>query len=332
MNSASHAFKAATGHSIAIVCVPSNYGLKNTKDDMASQFFYDEYFRDVSGFRNKAVGEAVYYHSKLQEHGITLAHIAPREGQIDQVYTADPAFTLLEPSTNTLHVLTSKFTNSTRQAEVDDFVKALKSLTSIGSPLNGIKLNIHEMQNNFEGTGDCYYDTHRDLIFAGYTLNPDENDLKGGRSHILAHQEVANTIGVEVISLEVVKPCFHIDTCLAPLPSGHILLYKDGLTDKSYDALIKNAFKNYNMDHGEYLIEIDENDALNNFATNMQVVGKQIFMPEFGHPIKPISKNLTNRLNEIGYDIEIIPYGQMIKGDGALHCTSHIIASRPMLG
>jgi N-dimethylarginine dimethylaminohydrolase len=298
---------------------------KNSKE----QEYHAFYKQNPEAFRNTACKQWQSLVDLYNEWDVKVVIGEHTPGMGDQVYTADNAGTMRYKAEKKISALTSFYSAASRQPEVQPFMALLKT----EADAMGYTVSEHQMKHNFEGTGDCYYDSFRDVMFAGFTTDPDSDDPAKGRSALESHQELEEQTGIETISLEVVKPCFHIDTCLAPLPSGHMLVYKEGMTAESYEHLIQKAFIEKGLDHREYLIPVSKNDAENHFATNMLCVGNKIAMPQFedeidGHTYDPIEPALLKRLADIGYDVTVLNYSHMIMAGGAMHCTSHMIPTR----
>lgn len=325
------AYEKLCSDAVIVMSPPAYLGIQPPNEDGKhgndkEEQFYQDYIANPAEFVEKAHTQwetaKNIYENKL---GKTVKTLPSSRGLSDQTFTADPVLSLKDDASGTVLLLKSNFTHASRQKETFPF---LAQAWHKAFPTHSIDMKL--MENKFEGTGDCYYDVARDVFWAGYTATPDSNDPTKGRSSINAHHELERKTGIPVISLaqNEAEGCFHIDTCLAPLPTGHILVYKDGLTDAAYDTLIENAFIQYNLDPNEYAIPVSKNDAKNNFATNLLCVGKTLIIPEFGEDVAPLNPLLLDRLNDIGYDIEVIPYGQFIKVGGAVHCTSQLIQPR----
>lgn len=328
MSSLKAQFKNAAG-TVIVMCPPQFYGVKSENFANAKEAqFAAEYAADPQAFRAKAVEQWKELVKIYESLGATVIQIAPSPGLIDQIYTADPAFTLVKDGK--LNILRSRFTNQSRQPEVDAMTEALKLIVQQpGNALSGLPVDVREALNPVEGTGDAYYDSARNVIFAGYTQNPDPDNPVSGRSSIDAHTEMEQLTGVRVISLEIKAPCFHIDTCLTPLPTGHMLVYKAGMTPEAYDTLVQEAFVKYGLDPSEYLIELDQKEAEDNFITNLVCLGDTLVIPQFGENgeegVEPVNPALLDRLRSIGYTVIVHNVSQLIKAGGAMHCTSHAV-------
>jgi len=315
---------------IVFMCSPKYLGIRS--DNYANekeQQYHTEFENEPTIFRTKALQQWDELQSTYKSWGADILSIHPLKNSYDQTYTADPAFTLFDPKANKLIIAKSHFANSYRNSEVNAFANSILELSKPGKILADIDVEVHQLQNFCEGTGDNYYDAFRDLIFSGFTLSSSSGDLKKGRSNPNAHAELEAITGVEVVSLEVKHPCFHIDTCLAPLPSGHMLVYKNGMTEQSYKKLLQKAFIDRDLDPEEFIIPVSQNDAENNLVTNFLCIDNKIAIPQFGDNIyEPINPDLINRLQNIGYEVTPHNMGQFIKVGGAVHCISHLVMKR----
>lgn len=312
------------------MCPPDYLGIRaNNHGNEKEQQYLKEFINSPVDFRKKATLQWNELKNIYKSLGFSLIDIPVLENALDQTYTADPAFSIVESDTKKLILVLSQFANINRNKEVDAFLNTIKSIIKNDPIFNDYTLEVNITNEFFEGTGDNYYDNFRDVIFSGYTSSPGPNNLANGRSSIESHKELESYTGINVISLEVKYPCFHIDTCLAPLPTGHILFYKDGITEEAYDKFLKLAFHDYGLNPEEYIIPITKNDALNNLATNLICIENKIVIPEFGSSEYPkLNANLINKLKDLGYKVFTHTFGQFIKVGGALHCTSHLLNYR----
>ncbi|MCD8493851.1 MAG: agmatine deiminase family protein [Alphaproteobacteria bacterium] len=313
---------------VIIMAQPDNFVISGNANAKVRKYSA-EYRKDPGASIARAVAQHKNLAALLTTLGAEISSIPSTPGLDDQVYTADPGLTLYKPDTNELILIRSNFTNAHRQKEVAAFSKHLEAMAAPGGILEGVKLVIHDMPFKFEGTGDAYYDSYRNVIFAGYTNNPDPKNPGSGRSAIEAHAELEAKTGIRVISLEVKDPCFHIDTSLCPLPSGHMLVYKDGMSEDAYDRLVQEAFIAKGLDPAQYIYHVSANDALDNYATNLLWVNDTVILPEFGADVPPLDPALIKWLENAGYHVEVVEYGELIKAGGALHCTGHEIKKVP---
>ncbi len=279
--------------------------------------------------RNLAKAQWHNFKNTLSSLGAEIILAPPHKGQLDQVYTADPAafhteITLDKSGANIEKIhfksLMSKFTNAARQAESTAHFMAAMDYTSLlhdATLKTGTALSTtHERAKyNTEGSGDNIYDSYRGIWWSGYAKNP--NDPKNGRSDIKAHAQLKNLTGHDVLSLEVVRPYFHIDTSQTPLPRGHILSYEGGITKESYDLMRRVALADFGLPEDEYLIKVSREDA-EAFACNVTAVNDKDLI--IAHDI---SDDLAARLTHAGYNLHLVDYSEIRKGGGLFHCSAN---------
>ena len=269
---------------------------------------YKEYAKNPEAFVAKASEQWLKLKDIFNQLSVKTVVMKSDPKNPVQVFTADPSLTF-KTEQGQLMTIFSHFSNENRQTEVDDQAAFFETKKS-GHTL----INAHFRT---EGTGDNVYDTFRDLFWSGYTNTPGREGSTSGRSDQRAHKALSYVTGVEVISLEVKKPFFHIDTSLAPLPSGHIVCYRGGMSAADFEKMQKNAFDRYGLSRNEYLIEVSESDAVK-LACNLRCVGDTIVMPE-------CSQELKNKLTEIGYKVITTDLSQLIHTGGAVHCLTNNI-------
>ncbi len=269
------------------------------------------------------------FQDKIIELGGSVILAKPDEKLTGQIYTADPAafhtnvvFAEDGKSVEQIHVraLRSKFTNADRQGELSahfgaacEFTHSLRQ-AALGT---GITISVtHENAAfNTEGSGDNVYDSYRGIWWSGYVPNP--SDPKSGRSDIRAHAQLSNLMGHDVLSLQVMRPYFHIDTAVSPLRKGHVLCFASGMTAKSFDHMRKTALEDYGLSEDEYLIEVDANDA-NILACNLTSITDTDLIVG-----KALSDKLKDRLKQAGYTLHELDYSEALKGGGSFHCTAN---------
>jgi N-dimethylarginine dimethylaminohydrolase len=145
--------------------------------------------------------------------------------------------------------IVSTFRNAGRRGEERVYRERLAELGYATTQLDGVF---------FEGAGDALFDRRLCLLYAGY----------GWRSDRASAMQLHRLCDVRVLPLHLVDPRFsHLDTCLCPLSHGHVLAYMPAFSSKSQARL--------RMTLGEYLIEVDESDALT-FACNAVEVDRTV--------------------------------------------------------
>ncbi|MFH1159165.1 MAG: arginine deiminase-related protein [Pseudomonadota bacterium] len=268
---------------------------------------YEEYAKDPEAFVAKAKRQWTNLREIFNQLGAKTVVMEPDPKNPNQVFTADPSLSF-KTEQGKLVTIFSRFSNENRQPEVDGQSAFFEAEGS------HVLINAHFRT---EGTGDNVYDVFRDVFWSGYTNTPGREGAASGRSDQRAHKALSQVTGVEVISLEVRKPFFHIDTSLAPLPSGHMLCYRGGMSDAAFEKMQQNAFDRYGLSRSEYLIEVSESDAAR-YACNLRCVGSTIVLPE-------CSQGLQDKLAGIGYKVIATDMSQFIHAGGAIHCVTNDI-------
>jgi len=86
-------------------------------------------------------------------------------------------------------------------------------------------------QAYFEGAGDALFDRVRPVLYAGY----------GWRSERSAAMQISETLGIRTVPLLLVDERFyHLDTCLCPLASGHVLAFMEAFSPHA-QALLRRT-------------------------------------------------------------------------------------------
>jgi N-dimethylarginine dimethylaminohydrolase len=151
-------------------------------------------------------------------------------------------------------------------------------------------------QTFFEGAGDALFDRVRPILYAGY----------GWRSERSATTQLAETLAVRTIPLLLVDERFyHLDTCLCPLASGHVLAYMDAFSPHAQKLLRRTI-------EPEFLIEVSLDDALA-FTCNAVEIGDAIVLHS-------ASARLRERLNAAGYRIFATDLDEFHKAGGSAKC------------
>ncbi|HTU69325.1 MAG TPA: arginine deiminase-related protein [Candidatus Baltobacteraceae bacterium] len=210
----------------------------------------------------------------------TIELVEPQPGLPDIVFTANAALI-----SGRLAVMSS-FRYPERRGEETRYRERLSSLGYATTMLEDAF---------FEGAGDALFDRRLALLYFGY----------GWRSDRAAAAQLERLCGTRVIGLRLVDPRFyHLDTCLCPLTSGHVIAFMPAFSQKS-QALLR-------MTLGEYLIEVDEGDALG-FACNAVEIGDAIVLHR-------ASRELRRRLDAAGYRVFETDLSDFHKAGGSSKC------------
>lgn len=268
---------------------------------------YEEYSKDPEAFVAKAKKQWTTLKDTFNAIGAKTIVLKSDPSNPDQAFTADPSVSLKQAD-GSLVTLFSKFSNEQRQAEVaahEDLLEQENGRTLADSHFH------------MEGVGDNVYDPYRDVFWSGFTQTPGREGADTGRTDKRSHDALSALTGVKVISLETQKPFFHIDTALAPLPSGHVLCFKGGMTDAAYEKMQQEAFDKFGLSRKDYLIDVSAEDAAG-LACNLRYVDSTVVMAKCSQP-------LQNKLKSIGYDVITVDVSQFIHAGGAVHCLSNPI-------
>lgn len=260
--------------------------------------------------------------------GVAPIHIPTKEGLYDAVFTSDPFITITVPRGDGFKrlIIPSKFTNEGRAPEVPHTLEFLKRLYPDAEVITP--------EHNIEGSGDNTYDTYRGCYWSGFVSDDNKDDAAAGRSHKEAHAFLQEKTGIPVHSIELIKPFFHIDTILCPLPNGHIMVYPKGMTPESYEYFKKAAFEDYGLDPKDYLIEVSKEEAYD-YACNARGIGNNVILPKaskpFWHPSSLLTafsktkKTILERLKEAGYTPHTVDLSCFLNSGGGVKCLSHNI-------
>jgi N-dimethylarginine dimethylaminohydrolase len=212
---------------------------------------------------------------------VEIVRVEARPGVPDMVFTANAALI-----SGNLAIMSS-FRHPERRREQGTYRRALAQ--------SGFATTFLQ-QTYFEGAGDALFDRVRPILYAGY----------GWRSERTATMQLSETLAVRTIPLLLVDERFyHLDTCLCPLGSGHVLAYMDALSPHAQRLLRRTI-------EPEYLIEISLEDALA-FACNAVEVGDSIVLHS-------ATLRLRERLNAAGYRVFATDLGEFHKAGGSAKC------------
>jgi len=210
-----------------------------------------------------------------------IVYVQSRPGVPDMVFTANAALI-----SGNLAILSS-FRHPERRREQNAYRQALAQ--------SGFATTFLQ-QTFFEGAGDALFDRVRPLLYAGY----------GWRSERTATLQLAETLAVRTLPLLLVDERFyHLDTCLCPLGSGHVMVFMDAFSPHAQKLLRRSI-------EPEYLIEVSLEDALA-FACNAVELGDSIVLHS-------ASIRLRERLNAAGYRVFATELDEFHKAGGSAKC------------
>ena len=305
---------------VLLMCPPEGYAIPapNPTAGHANDFAiegYREYQKSPKRFRDEAKKQWNALRHIFNSLGVATIEFDPKEGQPDLVFTADPSLSF-QNKEGRLVTIFSRFSNEERQIEVLSHSEFFEKETP-DRPLIASHYRI-------EGTGDNVYDPYRDLFWSGYTQSAGRQNAASGRSDQRAHMALQQMTGVDVVSLAVKRPFFHIDTSLGPLSNGHIVAYRGGMQPLAYQKMLTNAFDRFGLDRKDYLIEVSEEDAAR-YACNLRCVGNTVVMPN-------VSPDLQDRIRDKGYRVITTDLRQFIYSGGSVHCLTNNINEKRVVG
>jgi N-dimethylarginine dimethylaminohydrolase len=151
-------------------------------------------------------------------------------------------------------------------------------------------------QTFFEGAGDALFDRRRPMLYVGY----------GWRTERSASIQLSETLNVRTLSLLLVDERFyHLETCLCPLASGHVMAFMDAFSPHAQQLLRRTI-------EPEYLIPVGLDDALA-LACNAVEVDDAIVL----HSASPA---LRDRLNAAGYRVFSTDLSEFHRAGGSAKC------------
>ena len=214
----------------------------------------------------------------LESLGARVSLLEPQKGLPDLVFTANAGLVFRD------RVILSHFRHEQRQGE--------EAIDEAWFATQGFEVQHVAEDVYFEGAGDALF--CGETLFAGYRI----------RSDAIAHQQIAEQLGVRVIPLELVDPYYyHLDTCFCPLAPGIAVYFPAAFDDYGRQALVE---------HVERLIEVDEPEA-RNFAANAIVVGNTV-VTNVGCP------QLHDKLRAAGFETVETPLNEFVKAGGSAKC------------
>lgn len=215
----------------------------------------------------------------LVELGHTVHLLEPEPGLPDMVYAANGALVINGTAYG------AQFRYPQRAAEADAHRRWYER--------NGWRYVAPQATN--EGEGDLAY--VGGMVLAGY----------GFRTDRAAHQEVRETFGLPVVSLQLVDPRFyHLDTALAVLDSGdrgQVAYYPGAFSDDS-QAMLRQLFPE--------AILADEADA-EAFALNLVSDSRHAVL-------NSEATAMADKLAQAGYQPVPVELGELRKGGGSVKC------------
>ena len=253
-----------------LMCSPEHYAIRyviNPWMKMSRKTHPEKAFRQWKGL-----------YEILSDRVSRIHVINPAAGLPDMVFTANAGL----PFEN--KVILSRFRYKQRKPEAEHFKKWFQ----------GHGFEVVDLPSGifFEGAGDALF--MGDQLFAGYRF----------RSHIRAHTFISKSLGIQVLSLELVdKRFYHLDTCFAPLNSDAAIYYP-GAFDRYACRVIEENVPDP--------IPVPAKEALQ-FVCNAVVIGSDVIL----HGECPVTAKM---LQDRGFRIHETDLSEYIKAGGSAKC------------
>lgn len=253
-----------------LMCPPVYYGIEYEINPWMS--------RERGAVAETAKVQWQSLHDILLGLGVQIELMVPQPGLPDLVFTANAGLVYHK------RFFTSCFRHEVRAKETPHFNAWFESQ---GFSVERLPEDVY-----FEGAGDALF--CGSTLFAGYRI----------RSDVRGHQHLGQTLGCQVLPLELVDPRFyHLDTCFCPLAPGSALWFP-GAFDRYGQKVIES--------HIATLIPVVEDEAAR-FACNAVVVGKTVV-------VNAGSDQLKRDLEKHGFNVLATDLGEFIKSGGSAKC------------
>ena len=220
--------------------------------------------------------------------GAELVPAPPVPGLPDMVFTANAAVVFDGI------VVPARFRHAERQGEEPHFARVFAGLVGAGR-LHRVERLPPDLRQ--EGAGDCIWDRHRKLFWAGF----------GPRSDAAAADVLGRIFDQSVVPLELATETFyHLDTCFCPLSGGEIVYYPPAFTPKATQAMARHVAD------PELLIAAGPEDA-RRLGVNAVNLGRDIVTGG-------CSDGLRDRLAARGYRVHVCPLDAFRRAGGGAFC------------
>ncbi len=214
----------------------------------------------------------------IEEAGAATSLLPAVEGLPDMVFTANAALIFRD------RAILANFRHAERQGEVPH--------TKTWLAANGFTVESAPADTSFEGAGDALF--CGETLFAGYRI----------RSDAAGHQQIADSISVRVIPLELVDPFYyHLDTCFCPLSAGSAIWFPAAFDDYGR-RVIRELIP--------YLIEVEPAEA-RRFACNAVVIDRTVIT-------NTGCDRLHATLADRGFTGVATPLDEFVKAGGSAKC------------
>lgn len=225
--------------------------------------------------------------------GHEVVTISGQEGLEDMVFAANQTLVGMNAEGEP-YVLLSCMTHASRQREVPYYRQWFET--------HGYKIySLNEKAERFEGHGDALWHPGRQLLWGGY----------GHRSTLAAYEQIAATLNVPVIALELLDPNFyHLDTCFCVLRDDAVLIYPGAFTAEDR-AMIARLFP--------LVLTVSEEEATRYFACNALALDGRTVILQRG------ARETNALLRAHGFTVIEVETGEYLKSGGSVFCLKTMV-------
>lgn len=250
----------------------------------------NEYMTNLNeGFdKERALEQWNNLKSSYEKLGLEVNTVAPVEGLVDMVFTANQSLPFTDSQGNKKVVL-SKMRNEQRTNEVPYFKDFyLKEGYEI--------IELPDEISYFESMGDAIIDYKREIIFGGY----------GYRTHENVYDFLKEVTNYEVVKVKLMNKYFyHLDTCFSLLNPHTALICRDAFNEEDFKKIT-----NYFTD----IIEVNVEENKNSFACNCHCPdGKNII-------IDKKAVDVIDKLKRNKFEIATVDTSEFMKSGGSVFC------------
>lgn len=218
---------------------------------------------------------------------------------LNQIFTRDLGFVV----DNTLIIPEIIREREDEQEGISNCIAQIKDANIVYAP-EGVRI---------EG-GDVI--VHNDYLLVGYANEEDFYSYKTARTNEAGLQFIKDQFpDKKVIGFELNKSDYeprenalHLDCCFQPLGLGHALIFEDGFMHYKDLNTIREIFDNK-------LIKVSR-EEMYLMGCNVLSIDRDLVISERGFV------RINERLEQLGYRVEEIPYYQISKLEGLLRCST----------
>jgi N-dimethylarginine dimethylaminohydrolase len=253
-----------------LMCPPTHYGIEYEINPWMNRS------RGSSPERARQQWQGL--HDALVKLGVQVELMTPQPGLPDLVFTANAGLVFHQ------RFFSSRFRHEVRARETPHFDAWFGE--------HGFHVEHLPKGMFFEGAGDALF--CGPTLFAGYRIRSDVN----------GHQWLGQTLGKQVLPLELVNPYFyHLDTCFCPLAPGEALYHPEAFDSYGRKVLERQMPR---------LLAVGDNDA-KRFGCNAVVVGKTAI-------VNAGCEQLVAGLERWGYQTVALELDEFLKAGGSAKC------------